>query len=146
MPSRFAFQHEPRRRATPSRDAGALSLFERIATPTTKAQASPASHQAAGQAEWTAAKIARACLRAYAGPGAAMTADECALRIGLGGQWHRVRPRVSNLLHARLLQATGIQRPSANGAPADVLAITGAGHLLLASGGRIPRPPRARAH
>lgn len=78
----------------------------------------------------------------YVPAGAQWNADEVAARIGV--HWIRTRPRVSNLLHTGLLRLTDplIQRPSANGAPADCLTITAAGLLAWHSPDPLPKPPR----
>lgn len=110
-------------------------LFDHITEPTTKRQASPASHHAAAIAQHCSSHRARAALRLYA-TGAELTADECAARLGLKPL--QIRPRCSNLLRAGLLEITGAQRPTELGTLADVHRITANGLRLLA--GEIGRP------
>lgn len=119
-------------------------LFSTIARPLTRANATPASRVAAERSEPTASEIARRALACFVPAGAQWNADEVAARIGV--HWIRVRPRVSQLLHAGLVQLTDpvIQRPSANGNPSDVLRITAAGLLAWYRPGPLLPPGKAK--
>lgn len=134
----------------PARDPRpAPSLWDALARPLTRANATPASRQAAERTEPTAAEVMRLALGQYVPAGAQWNADEVASRLGV--HWIRVRPRVSQLLHAGLLRvvrtvqgdATSppVQRESANHNPADVLEITAAGLLAWHRPGPVLPPP-----
>lgn len=94
--------------------------------PTARAQASPASHQAAASAKKTASYWRRMALQLYAS-GLELTPDEMAGRIDWTHE-RSIKPRISNLLQKGLLETTGERRPFVHGdqhrGPGDVLRIT----------------------
>ena len=116
-------------------------LFTVLSRPVTRANATPASGQAAARAEKTSEEIYRLMLRAHAVAGAEYTADEVAAAIGV--HYMRVRPRVSNAVQTGLLECTGAQRLTTElKTPADVHRITARGLQALSSHAPLPRPPK----